>query len=220
MNLSPGLKEKFSYSEILSLYESDENRQNFCICPGQKYPGKEKHFVQRIWSRILMRLFPVLVPVEEDRKGLLDHEMMRKSGLLQIAEGLREREHGLDDSWKELYRWFVKDEQSQETLKQMIEAGFYRKDEPSLGSSSKRTLPGSKACQRNKTGTFCFLCICTFPELRTPPVRTGEICGFEAMDLGNIAHQALERFAHKVEEEGLTGLQCRKRSGSSWLMKV
>ena len=48
-----------------------------------------------------MRLFPVLVPVEEDRKGLLDHEMMRKSGLLQIAEGLREREHGLDDSWKE-----------------------------------------------------------------------------------------------------------------------
>lgn len=48
--------------------------------------------------------------------------MMRKSGLLQIAEGLREREHGLDDSWKELYRWFVKDEQSQETLKQMIEA--------------------------------------------------------------------------------------------------
>ena len=27
--------------------------------------------------------------------------------------------------------------------------------------------------------------------------------GFEAMDLGNIAHQALERFAHKVEEEGL-----------------
>ena len=102
-----------------------------------------------------MRLFPVLIPVEEDRKGLLDHEMMRRNGLLQIAEGLREREHGLNDSWKELYRWFVKDEQSQETLKRIIEAGFYRKDEPSLGSRvAKRALFGSEACQRNKTGTF------------------------------------------------------------------
>ncbi len=123
-----------------------------------------------------MRLFPVLVPVEEDRKGLLDHEMMRKSGLLQIAEGLREREHGLDDSWKELYRWFVKDEQSQETLKQMIEAGFYRKDEPSLGSRvAKELFLDPKRVSVTRLERFCFLCICTFPELRTPSVRTGEI---------------------------------------------
>ena len=129
MNLSPGPKEKL-YIQKFYLYMNLTKPSELLYLSWAKVSGEGKALRPAYLIQDLMRLFPVLVPVEEDRKGLLDHEMMRKSGLLQIAEGLREREHGLDDSWKELYRWFVKDEQSQETLKQMIEAGFYRKDEP------------------------------------------------------------------------------------------
>ena len=139
MNLSPGPKEKL-YIQKFYLYMNLTKPSELLYLSWAKVSGEGKALRPAYLIQDLMRLFPVLIPVEEDRKGLLDHEMMRRNGLLQIAEGLREREHGLNDSWKELYRWFVKDEQSQETLKRIIEAGFYRKDEPSLGSRVAKEL--------------------------------------------------------------------------------
>lgn len=202
MNLSPGPKEKL-YIQKFYLYMNLTKPSELLYLSWAKVSGEGKALRPAYLIQDLMRLFPELVPVEEDRKGLLDHEMMRKSGLLQIAEGLREREHGLDDSWKELYRWFVKDEQSQETLKQMIEAGFYRKDEPSLGSRvAKELFLDPKRVSVTRLERFAS---CAYAHFLNYGLRLSERekYGFEAMDLGNIAHQALERFAHKIEEEGL-----------------
>ena len=202
MNLSPGPKEKL-YIQKFYLYMNLTKPSELLYLSWAKVSGEGKALRPAYLIQDLMRLFPVLVPVEEDRKGLLDHEMMRKSGLLQIAEGLREREHGLDDYWKELYRWFVKDEQSQETLKQIIEAGFYRKDEPSLGSrAAKELFLDPKRVSVTRLERFAS---CAYAHFLNYGLRLSERekYGFEAMDLGNIAHQALERFAHKVEEEGL-----------------
>ena len=191
MNLSPGPKEKL-YIQKFYLYMNLTKPSELLYLSWAKVSGEGKALRPAYLIQDLMRLFPVLVPVEEDRKGLLDHEMMRKSGLLQIAEGLREREHGLDDSWKELYRWFVKDEQSQETLKQMIEAGFYRKDEPSLGSRvAKELFLDPKRVSVTRLERFAS---CAYAHFLNYGLRLSERekYGFEAMDLGNIAHQALE----------------------------
>ena len=200
MNLSPGPKEKL-YIQKFYLYMNLTKPSELLYLSWAKVSGEGKALRPAYPIQDLMRLFPELVPVEEDRKGLLDHEMMRRNGLLQIAEGLREREHGLDDSWKELYRWFVKDEQSQETLKQMIEAGFYRKDEPSLGSRvAKELFLDPKRVSVTRLERFAS---CAYAHFLNYGLRLSERekYGFEAMDLGNIAHQALERFARKAEEE-------------------
>ena len=85
----------------------------------------------------------------------------------------------------------------------MIEAGFYRKDEPSLGSRvAKELFLDPKRVSVTRLERFAS---CAYAHFLNYGLRLleREKYGFEAMDLGNIAHQALERFAHKVEEEGL-----------------
>ncbi|MDA6864554.1 PD-(D/E)XK nuclease family protein, partial [Escherichia coli] len=85
----------------------------------------------------------------------------------------------------------MKDEQSQETLKRIIEAGFYRKDEPSLGSRvAKELFLDPKRVSVTRLERFAS---CAYAHFLNYGLRLleREKYGFEAMDLGNIAHQAL-----------------------------
>ena len=51
------------------------------------------------------RVFAVktVKPVDEEEKSWQQCEMTRRTGILRLAEGLREKEQGLDAQWKELY---------------------------------------------------------------------------------------------------------------------
>lgn len=85
MNLSPGPKEKL-YIQKFYLYMNLTKPSELLYLSWAKVSGEGKALRPAYLIQDLMRLFPVLVPVEEDRKGLLDHEMMRKSGTLAVQK--------------------------------------------------------------------------------------------------------------------------------------
>lgn len=72
-------------------------------------------------------MFPNLKPVDEEEKSWQQCEMTRRTGILRLAEGLREKEQGLDAQWKELYTWFAGDEKSRSVVEKLLRAGFYKK---------------------------------------------------------------------------------------------
>ena len=129
--------------------------------------------------------------------------MTRRTGILRLAEGLREKEQGLDAQWKELYTWFAGDEKSRSVVEKLLRAGFYKKEAGMLGSQMAEKLyldPERVSVTRLEKFASCAYAHFLSYGLR---LSDRETYGFEAMDLGNIAHQALEHFARKAEEERL-----------------
>ena len=120
-----------------------------------------------------------------------------------MAEGLRERQRGLDDEWKELYTWFAADEESREGLANTLKAAFLRREYPPLGAERASELyPDRGRVSVTRLEQFAS---CAYAHFLSYGLRLSdrEEYGFEALDLGNIAHQSLERFSRKADRENL-----------------
>ena len=108
-------------------------------------------------------------PVDEEEKSWQQCEMTRRTGILRLAEGLREKEQGLDAQWKELYTWFAGDEKSRSVVEKLLRAGFYKKEAGMLFDFFGQYFFGfcKLLCvfECDEAGKVCFLCLCSFPEL-------------------------------------------------------
>ena len=219
ISLSPGAKEKI-YIQKFYLYLNLTKPTKFLFLSWAKVSGEGKSLRPSYLIQELMRLFPDLKPVDEEEKSWQQCEMTRRTGILRLAEGLREKEQGLDAQWKELYTWFAGDEKSRSVVEKLLRAGFYKKEAGMLGSQMAEKLyldPERVSVTRLEKFASCAYAHFLSYGLR---LSDRETYGFEAMDLGNIAHQALERFARKAEEEKLvagevTGFQALPGNGLS-----
>ena len=185
------------------LYLNLTKPTKFLFLSWAKVSGEGKSLRPSYLIQELMRLFPDLKPVDEEEKSWQQCEMTRRTGILRLAEGLREKEQGLDAQWKELYTWFAGDEKSRSVVEKLLRAGFYKKEAGMLGSQMAEKLyldPERVSVTRLEKFASCAYAHFLSYGLR---LSDRETYGFEAMDLGNIAHQALERFARKAEEEKL-----------------
>src|SRR5699024_168283 len=116
-------------------------------------------------------------------------------------EGIRDRRSGVDGDWKELYTWFWRDDKSKETLEEILDAGFLRREYPELGPErAKQLYPDPDRVSVTRMEQFSS---CAYAHFLSYGLRLSdrEEYGFEAMDLGNIAHQSLERFSRKADRE-------------------
>lgn len=147
------------------------------------------------------RLFPGLRTVDEEKRTMEETELTRKTGILKVAEGVRDRRSGVDSSWKELYTWFQRDEKSRDVLEEILDAGFLRREYPELGLERARQLypdPDRVSVTRMEQFTSCAYAHFLSYGLR---LSDRQEYSFEAVDLGNIAHQSLERFSRKADRE-------------------
>ena len=115
ISLSPGAKEKI-YIQKFYLYLNLTKPTKFLFLSWAKASGEGKSLRPSYLIQELMRLFPDLKPVDEEEKSWQQCEMTRRTGILRLAEGLREKEQGLDAQWKELYTWFAGDEKSRSVV--------------------------------------------------------------------------------------------------------
>ena len=153
--------------------------------------------------RISARLFPDVSPCDEENRKFAEQEITRKTGILKVAEGLRERHAGISEEWKELYTWFLSDEKSRERIEAVLHAAFLQRDSGRLGAGrAEKLYPDRGPCQRDTAGTVRLLRLCTFPSVWTSACKAGRI-QFSGSGSGIIAHQSLERFSRKADREGL-----------------
>ena len=170
IELSPGPKEKI-YTQKFYLYMNLTKPTDCLYLSWSKVSGDGKTLRPAYLVQDIRRLFPNIRSEDEESRDLLHRELTRKTGIRYLAEGIRDRRQGVGQEWKELYTWFAGDEKSRKELKQVLGAGFLRRQEKkSREGDSRQTVFRSGLCERDPSGAVCLLCLCPFSELRAASV--------------------------------------------------
>lgn len=198
--LSPGPKEE-AYIQKFYLYMNLTKPSEYLYLSWSKVSGDGKSLRPAYLISDIRRLFPGLRTVDEEKWAMAETELTRKTGILKVAEGIRDRRSGVDGDWKELYTWFWRDDKSKETLEEILDAGFLRREYPELGPErAKQLYPDPDRVSVTRMEQFAS---CAYAHFLSYGLRLSDRAeySFEAMDLGNIAHQSLERFSRKADRE-------------------
>lgn len=198
--LSPGPKEE-AYIQKFYLYMNLTKPSEHLFLSWSKVSGDGKRLRPAYLISDIRKLFPGIRTVDEEKRAMTDAEFTRKTGVLKAAGGLRDRGTGLDGEWKELYTWLRRDEKSRADVERMLRAGFLKREYPRIDrQTAKELYPDPNRVSVTRLEQFAS---CAYAHFLSYGLRLSEReeYGFEAADLGNIAHQSLERFAKKADEE-------------------
>ena len=216
--LSPGAKEK-TYIQKFYLYMNLTKPSEQLVVSFAKASGSGDALRPAYLVQDLLRMFPALSVQEEGNQRLAEQELTWEDGLRKLAEGLRERYLGLSDEWKDLYTWYVgrekrkiekagiQDSNNEKReglpIQQILDAAFYRKEAERLSGDTAKELFGDLS--RVSVTRLERFATCAYAHFLTYGLRLSERerYQFESMDLGNIAHQSMERFARKADEKQL-----------------
>ena len=212
LNLTPGGKEQayvqkfYLYlnltkpTERLYIYYSKVSSDGKSIRPA--------YLVQEICS-----LYPELEIIEEDTKELRDKEMTAKTAVAELVEGLRMKSETAGSAWMELYSWYKSHPEWSAKIESLISAGFYRRPEDEISREIAKILYGEHF--ENSITRMEKFSACAFAHFLTYGLRLKERqeYEFQALDMGNVFHNAIERYSKKVEatKKGWTGLTGKER---------
>lgn len=196
--LSPGAKEQ-SYTQKFYLYMNLTKPSERLYLTYSKVSSDGKSLRPAYIIQDLKQLFVKLHVEDEEKRKISEQELTKRKGEQYLAEKLRDRVQGLDNEWKEIYTWYKKEKNPEKIL----EAAFYKKEKEKLIKKDAEELFGNE--QRFSVTRLERFSECAYAHFLTYGLRLEdrEIYQFEAMDLGNIAHQSLERYAKKLEKQRL-----------------
>lgn len=203
--LSPGAKEK-TYIQKFYLYMNLTKPTDYLFLSFSKVSADGKSLRQAYLIQDIRRLFPELKIVDEELKGLAEQELTKKTAMEYLIEGLRKRTAGLSAEWKELYSWYKRETKAsvQPTemnhIKRMLDAAFFKKEPDRLTRKAAEMMYGDAS--RFSVTRLERFASCAYAHFLTYGLGLSEReqYQFEAMDLGNIAHQSMERFAKKADK--------------------
>ncbi len=202
IRLSPGPKEQ-AYTQKFYLYMNLTKPSELLYLSWSKVSGDGKSLRPAYLISDIRRLFPDIRTIDEENRGMRDSEITRKTGILKVAAGVRDRRLGVSDEWKELYTWLKQDEKSGDAVKQILRAGFLKREYPKLNREQAAGLyPDRSRVSVTRLEQFAS---CAYAHFLSYGLRLSdrEEYSFEALDLGNIAHQSLERLSRKADREHL-----------------
>ncbi|MEE0737070.1 MAG: helicase-exonuclease AddAB subunit AddB [Lachnospiraceae bacterium] len=148
----------------------------------------------------LQKLFPKL-KVRDEERYLKEQELTENIGFDRMIREFVQKRHETDGAWCELYSWYKKNPKWQEKVERFLEAGYYRKPLDALTEEAAKRLYGEEF-ETSITRMERFA-VCAFSHFLTYGLglREREEYDFQAADLGNVCHRALEQFSYKVEQE-------------------
>ncbi len=195
LSLSPGAKEK-TYIQKFYLYMNLTKPTDYLSISFSRVSAEGKTLRPAYLVQDIRRLYPQLKIVDEEMKGIADMELTGRTALDHLIRGLRNRAAGVTDEWKELYTWYVK--HGAKTGK-VLDAAFFVKKPERLSPASAGLMYGDPS--RFSVTRLERFASCAYAHFLNYGLRLSdrEAYQFEAMDLGNIAHQSMERFAKKAE---------------------
>lgn len=221
LSLSPGAKEK-TYIQKFYLYMNLTKPTEFLSLSFSKVSSEGKSLRPAYLIQDIRKMFPKLKIVDEEQKGLAEQELTKKTAMEYLIEGLRDRDTGLGEEWKELYSWYVRNTEALvkqsnhagkearaeiDGTKKMLDAAFFKKEPDRLTRAAAELMYGDPS--RFSVTRLERFASCAYAHFLTYGLRLTEReqYQFEAMDLGNIAHQSMERFARKADENKIQWTQ-------------
>lgn len=149
----------------------------------------------------LRKLFPNLKVVEEEL-SLEDTELTVSWGLNYLIEGLRNTELQGSTKWQELYKWYSQHSEWSSQLQDMVNANRYKKSDDALTEKIAKGLYGEVL--RNSVTRLEKFASCPYAHFLSYGLglKERELHEFEAVDLGNIFHEAMELYSEKMKASG------------------
>lgn len=201
--LAPNGKEKL-YIQKFYLYMNLTKPSDKVYVSYSKVSGEGKSIRPAYFLQDLKRLYPLIHVQEEEEKKFTEIELTKKAGISYIISGLQRRREEITDEWLELYMSYRKDKDWEGVIDNLIEAGFYKMPEDRLSRKMAEKLYGEKI-EGSVTRLERFSA-CAFAHFLSYGLRLKERkeYRFEAVDLGNIFHRAIEIFSRNLVKSGYT----------------
>ena len=200
--LAPGAKEKaFIQKFYLYLLMTKPSEQLYVTYSKVSANGKTlrpAYLIQDL-RRMYKKMEIQDADCQPDKK-----ELTPKSGFAYLIEKLQKKHEGLGTEWQELYTWYRQNPKWRKKIEQIVEACFYEKPKDGLTTRTAQRLYGT--ILENSVTRLEKFSACAYAHFLSYGLnlREREEYTFQAIDLGNIFHSAIEHFAKKLEAEGYT----------------
>lgn len=203
VSLAPNGKEKI-YMQKFYLYMNLTKPSDKVYISYSKVSGDGKGIRPAYFLQELKRLYPMLQVHEEEEKKFTELELTKKAGISYIISGLQRRREEITDEWLELYMSYRRDKDWEDVIDRLLEAGFYKMSEDRLSKQMAEKIYGEKI-EGSVTRLERFSA-CAFAHFLSYGLRLKERkeYQFEAVDLGNIFHRAIEIFSRSLVKSGYT----------------
>lgn len=148
------------------------------------------------------KLYPGLKVQDEEKQGIGAKELTAGAGVDWLIRGLQGEGAGMDPAWQELYTWYQKEPLWKAKADRLVEAGSYHCPEDGLTRRTAEKLYGEgfpDSITRMEQFSSCAYAHFMSYGLGLKERQEYE---FEAVDLGNLCHSALELYSRKVEQTG------------------
>lgn len=161
----------------------------------------------------IKRLFPEISVTDVAKVRLAGKELTPQTAIGELIQGLRQQSAEGGSAWMELYNWYKKNPAWAEKIAQILEAGFYSYQPEKISQMAAGLLYGEHF--QSSVSRMEQFSACAFSHFLTYGLRLKERkeYDFQALDLGNVFHSAIERYSRKVEQsgEGWAGIEDTRR---------
>ena len=196
--LAPTAREKAFIQKFylyLNMTKPSDKLYLTCSQAGQEGDTRRRSYL----IGAVLKMFPELkVQTPKERYTLTAESSMRYflSGLSKAKDAEASEE------WKALYAWYMRHEQWAGTAMEYVRAAFYAHRDSKLSAQICRQLYG-KVLEHSVTRLERFAS-CAFAHFLQYGLKLAgrQINEFEAVDFGNILHDALEEYAKRMQAAG------------------
>lgn len=203
MELAPGPKELLQMQRFylyLNLTKPSELLcLSYCVTNGKGEAQAPAYLIHSI-----RKLFPGLtVEISGEDKDPMHRLETPRIGMDYFLDKLSSEDGISDPLFQELYSWYLNHPEYKETVKSLIDAAFVRRPADAISKSVAKALYGEiSPYSATRLERFA---ACAFAHFLQYGLKVTERAEYEfrAMDMGNVMHQTLERFAMELRKQGL-----------------
>lgn len=150
----------------------------------------------------MKKLFPGISVVDETKRKTVEKELTPGIGVQELIQGIRMQDDRVGSAWMELYSWYKRNPEWAGKIEGLLDAGFYSYQPGQISRMAARLVYGEDF--QNSVSRMEKFSACAFAHFLTYGLRLKERSEYEfqALDLGNVFHGAIERYSMKAEKEG------------------
>lgn len=216
LTLSPGGKEK-AYIQKFYLYMNLTKPSARLEVYYSKVSADGKSSRPSYLIQELKRLYPQITVADEEEQSPAHMEMTEETAMGWLIAGFRNKDVQSDSMWKELFGWYKAAPKYQERIDRLIRAAYLSYKMDRITEAAARKLYGEDF--QDSITRMERYASCAFAHFLTYGLglKKRQEYEFQAADLGNVCHSALEKYSKKVEGSGLNWTSVDDEKQIDWI---
>ena len=224
LELAPSPRQQM-YIQRLYLYLNMTKPSHFLFLSFAKVNCEGKTIRPAYLIDVVRKLFPGIQVQYPQNAPLLSRVVTPREGVAYLAQGLRGYVQGYHGEEEErafftLYEAYGEGEEERSVRENLTKAAFLRYQESGLSKAVARALYGLSL--ENSVSRLETYAACAYRHFLQYglSLREREEFGFESVDMGNVFHAVLERFARRLSESDYTWFDFPEAFGENEVRKA